>query len=117
MILDTGIVRIYAEPDTGGVGRPDHEDLDLIYESWYGDLTIGVSRHWLARQAGSDVAREIRVIAPDDPELIRMGDIAITGGHRYRIEQVQYRRDEDGGYDAADISLSRIGDKYDRYYH
>lgn len=117
MILDAGIVRIYAEPDTGGVSRPDHEELELIYESWYGDLTVGVSRHWLARQAGSDVARQIRVVAPADRNLIRMGDIAMTDGHRWRVEQIQYRRDEDGGYDAADMSLSRTGDKYDRYIH
>ena len=38
-------------------------------------------------------------------------------GHRWRVEQIQYRRDEDGGYDAADMSLSRTGDKYDRYIH
>lgn len=117
MILDTGIVRFYAEPDSGGVGRPDHEDLDLLYESWYGDLTIGVTRHWMARQAGSEVSREIRIIDPGDRELLRMGDIAMTDGHRYRVEQIQYRRDEDGGFDAADVSLSRIGDKYDRYRH
>lgn len=117
MILDTGIVRFYAEPDSGGVGRPDHEDLDLLYESWYGDLTIGVTRHWMARQAGSEVSREIRIIDPGDRELLRMGDIAMTDGHRYRVEQIQYRRDDDGGFDAADISLSRIGDKYDRYRH
>ena len=117
MILDTGIVRFYAEPDSGGVGRPDHEDLDLIYESWYGDLTIGVTRHWMARQAGSEVSREIRIIDPGDRELLRMGDIAMTDGHRYRVEQIQYRRDDDGGFDAADVSLSRIGDKYDRYRH
>lgn len=117
MILDTGIVRFYAEPDSGGVGRPDHEDLDLLYESWYGDLTIGVTRHWMARQAGSEVSREIRIIDPGDRELLRMGDIAMTDGHRYRVEQIQYRRDDDGGFDAADVSLSRIGDKYDRYRH
>ena len=117
MILDTGIVRFYAEPDTGGVGRPDHEDLDLLYESWYGDLTIGVTRHWMARQAGSEVSREIRIIDPGDRELLRMGDIAMTDGHRYRVEQIQYRRDDDGGFDAADVSLSRIGEKYDRYRH
>lgn len=117
MILDSGIVRFYAEPDTGGVGRPDHEDLDLLYESWYGDLTIGVTRHWMARQAGSEVSREIRIIDPGDRELLRMGDIAMTDGHRYRVEQIQYRRDDDGGFDAADVSLSRIGDKYDRYRH
>ena len=117
MILDTGIVRFYAEPDSGGVGRPDHEDLDLLYESWYGDLTIGVTRHWMARQAGSEVSREIRIIDPGDRELLRMGDIAMTDGHRYRVEQIQFRRDEDGGFDAADVSLSRIGDKYDRYRH
>ena len=117
MILDTGIVRFYAEPDSGGVSRPDHEDLDLLYESWYGDLTIGVTRHWMARQAGSEVSREIRIIDPGDRELLRMGDIAMTDGHRYRVEQIQYRRDDDGGFDAADVSLSRIGDKYDRYRH
>ncbi len=117
MILDTGIVRFYAEPDSGGVGRPDHEDLDLLYESWYGDLTIGVTRHWMARQAGSEVSREIRIIDPGDRELLRMGDIAMTDGHRYRVEQIQFRRDDDGGFDAADVSLSRIGDKYDRYRH
>lgn len=117
MILDTGIVRFYAEPDSGGVGRPDHEELELLYESWYGDLTIGVTRHWMARQAGSEVSREIRIIDPGDRELLRMGDIAMTDGHRYRVEQIQYRRDDDGGFDAADVSLSRIGDKYDRYRH
>ena len=117
MILDTGIVRFYAEPDSGGVGRPDHEELELLYESWYGDLTIGVTRHWMARQAGSEVSREIRIIDPGDRELLRMGDIAMTDGHRYRVEQIQFRRDDDGGFDAADVSLSRIGDKYDRYRH
>ena len=71
----------------------------------------------MARQAGSEVSREIRIIDPGDRELLRMGDIAMTDGHRYRVEQIQYRRDDDGGFDAADVSLSRIGDKYDRYRH
>lgn len=118
MILDSGIVRIYRPPaDEGGVGRPDHEDLTLTYESWYGDLTVGVTRHWLARQANTRLDREIRIIAPEDFDDIRMDDIAIIDGARYRILQCQHKRDEDAGEDVCDLSLTRIGDKYDRYSH
>lgn len=115
MILDAGVVRIWRRPpDMGGIAKPEDKELTLIYESYFGDLTVGMQRHWLARQANSAIDREIRIIAPPDYELIRMDDIATIGDHRYIINQAQRRRDEDAGADVCDLSLKRVNEKYDR---
>ena len=114
MILDRGIAEFYKRPDAltgdlpGTIGTK-------VYESWFGDLRVGIQRYYTARAANDRVDRLIRVTAPPPEVLLTTDDTAVLSddGMRYRLTQVQSLRDEDAGEDVLDISLERIGGKYE----
>jgi hypothetical protein len=111
VILDAGIARFFhpAEQTPGGM---INRDGILFHEGWYGDLTVGVTRYYTARQNNDRVDRLIRILRTGEWAEIGANDYCVLAdGYRYRIVQVQIRRDEEAGEDVADVSVERTGVK------
>lgn len=115
MILDRGIARFYKRPDADGTGNLPTSAGPIVYAAWYGDLRIGVTRYYTARAANDRVDRLIRVTAPPPSITLATDDTCVLDddGRRYRLQQIQALRDDDAGEDVLDISLERIGEKYE----
>lgn len=117
MQLDMGIAVILRRSDGGKPGdRPSAHTVE-IFRSQYGERVVGMSRFYTAKQANDRVDILIRIARPDDPAVgIHADDLCELSrdGMKYRILQAQYIRDEDAGMDCIDLSLERIGDKFER---
>ena len=117
MQLDMGIAVILRRSDGGKPGdRPSAHTVE-IFKSPYGERVVGMSRFYTAKQANERVDILIRIACPDDPAAgIRADDLCELSrdGKTYRILQAQYIRDEEAGMDCIDLSLERIGEKFER---
>lgn len=114
MILDRGIAKFYKRPESGTGNLPTQIGTE-IHAGWFGDLRIGVTRYYTARAANDRVDRLIRIIAPPQGVTLTTDDTCVLSddGYRYRLEQIQALRDAEAGENVLDISLERIGAKYE----
>jgi hypothetical protein len=111
VILDEGIARFYHPPARVPGGTASHDGV-LFHDGWYGELTVGVTRYYTARQFNDRVDKVIRILREGAWADIGADDYCVLAdGYRYRILQVQSRRDEDAGEDVLDISVERTGEK------
>lgn len=117
MQLDIGIAVILRRSEDGKPGdRPSAHTVE-IYRSPYGERVVGMSRFYTAKQANDRVDIMVRIVRPDDPAVgIHADDLCELSrdGMKYRILQAQYIRDEDAGMECIDLSLERIGEKFER---
>ena len=121
MILDKGILRLY-HPATSAAVRPGNrpeDTMEIYYAAWYGERVVGYNRYYTAQGAGTRVDRIVRIVKPHVPVLCapesRGGDLCrLADGALYRVVQAQYLRDEESGEDVCDLSLERIGEKYEK---
>lgn len=117
MMLDAGTATIYRVSSNAEPGDMYNEIKTKLLSAWFGYRIVGFSRYFTAYQINARVDALIRILKPVNIPL-KADDVcvlAVAGEpeHTYRIVQVQYLRDEDAGEDVADLSLERIGDKYD----
>lgn len=111
MILDKGIARFF-HPAAQKPGGMESRDGILFHAGWYGELTVGLTRYYTARQSNDRVDKLIRILRAGAWDMIGAEDYCVLAdGYRYRILQVQTRRDEEAGEDVADISVERTGAK------
>jgi hypothetical protein len=121
LILDAGILRLY-HPATSGAAAPGNrpEDaMEVYYAAWYGERVVGYNRFYTAQGAGTQVDRVVRCVRPRAPVNVtpesRGGDLCrLADGYLYRVRQAQYLRDEESGEDVVDLSLERIGERYEK---
>lgn len=117
MILDAGIAVIVRREDGEKRGdRPSAHTVE-VYRSPYAERTVGMSRFYTAKQANDRIDMLVRIIRPDDPRTeIHADDMCVLShdGMTYRITQAQHIRDEDAGQECIDLSLERIGEKFER---
>lgn len=117
MILDAGIAAIMRREDSAGRGdRPGAHTVE-VYRSPYAERTVGMSRFYTAKQANDRIDMLVRILRPDDPGIVIHADdmcVLSHDGMTYRITQAQYIRDEDAGQECIDLSLERIGEKFER---
>lgn len=117
MILDAGIAAIMRREDGEGRGNRPGAHTFEVYRSPYAERTVGMSRFYTAKQSNDRVDMLVRILRPDDPATeIHADDMCVLSrdGMTYRITQAQYIRDEDAGQDCMDLSLERIGEKFER---
>lgn len=117
MILDAGIATIYRVSSDAAPGDLYNETRTELMSAWFGYRIVGFSRYFTAYQVNAKVDTLIRILKPVNIPL-KADDLCVLSvvgepEHTYRIVQVQYLRDEDAGEDVADLSLERIGEKYD----
>lgn len=114
MILDSGMAVLMRYKTESGRGNMAEKESVEFHRGYYGERIVGFSRYFTAQQSNTRIDKLIRMHVPPRNVEIYASDMCVLGdGHIYRIKQAQYIRDEDGGFDAVDLSLERIGDKYD----
>lgn len=104
-----GIVKIYAVVNISPPPDRPKESLMIKHTLRYKERTVGLNRHYVAKQSGVDVAYVLRV-----PRLrgVSPQDVAIPNdGKQYRIEQIQYP--EDISPPVMDITLREVTTVYD----
>lgn len=114
MILDSGEAILFRYKTSGGHGNMAEKDSEEFYRGYYGERIVGFSRFYTAQQSNTRIDKLIRMHRPPRGTDILASDMCVLAdGYIYRIKQAQYLRDDDGGYDAVDLSLERIGEKYE----
>lgn len=114
MLLNDGIASFYRFDDSIGSGNMPEKSMTQYHSGWYGERTVGFSRYFTAQQASTRVDKLIRVLHPSHDISIRADDVCVLrDGHVYKIVQAQFIYDEDAGRPCIDISLERVGDKFD----
>lgn len=114
MQLNDGICTFYRPDDGRGSGNFPGKTAKVLYSAWYGERTVGFSRFFTAQQANTRVDMLIRVLKIPRDHQIGAGDLCkVREGMIYRIVQAQFVRDPEAGVDCIDVSLERIGEKYE----
>ena len=114
MILDDGKASVYRTRWDGEAGNMYGGDRVHVYTGWFGFRNVGFSRYFAARQVDANVDALIRMLCPPASSRVRADDLVelSVDGDLYRIVQAQYLRDEDAGEEVVDLTLQRIGEKY-----
>lgn len=114
MILDRGEAVFYKPAPLSSSGNMPSGTAGEGLRCWYGELRVGITRFYAAKQVNDRVDMLIRIIRPDDSIKIGAEWTCDVGESTYRVLQVQPTRDEEAGEEVMDISLERIGDRYAR---
>ena len=121
MILDTGILTLFHPFTTTNVrsGNRPEDGMEPYYRGWYGSRVVGYNRFFTAQGAGTKVDTVVRCVRPHVPVAAspesRGGDLCrLADGYLYRVRQAQYLRDEESGEDVCDLSLERIGERFEK---
>lgn len=94
MILDSGMLTVYAVSSTEGTASPPvRHTLKEKLCAQYGEKVVGATRYYAAAKAGQQIDRTIRIWrAPS----VTVRDICLVDGGYYRIRKVTPTTDEDG---------------------
>lgn len=106
MTFDDGIAKIYRESLSSSPGDMPKNELTTIGEFYFGYNEYGVSiaRFTSAQSVGHTVSAVINIDVCRD--LRELDIVIIDDGTKYRIYQVQHRKDDDGLWYTA-LSLER----------
>ena len=113
MILDTGLCTLYRVTSDAPAGDMYNETKEKLFTAWFGDRVVGFSRFFTAKQVNTQVDRLIRILRPS--AALKADDVCEIDGALYRIAQAQDIRDTEAGEDVVDLSLERLGEKYESY--
>lgn len=94
MILDSGLLTIYAVSSTEGTAPPPvRHTLTEKLTAQYGEKVVGAARYYAAAKAGQRIDLAVRIWrAPS----VTVRDICLVNGGYYRIQKVTPTMDEDG---------------------
>lgn len=84
--------------------KSDMFKIDIFYT----DRVVGYNRQYAAMGADQYISKLVRIW--DMP--VEMGDYALIGNDQYRVDVVQFLRDEDG-LKVCDLTLSKLEERYD----
>ena len=94
MILDSGVLTIYAVSSTEGTAPPPvRYQLDEKLTCPYGAKVVGATRYYAAARVGQRIDRAVRIWRQPG---ITVRDICLAGDVYYRIRKVTPTADEDG---------------------
>jgi len=117
MILDAGTVSIYRVSSDAAPGDMYNDKRTHLITTWFGYRTVGFNRFFTAHQANTKIDTVIRILKPGTVNICADDVCELNSleesNHTYRIVQAQYLRDEAAGEDVVDLSLERVGAKYD----
>ncbi len=94
MILDSGVLTIYAVSSTEGAAPPPaRHTLTKKLTAQYGEKVVGAARYYAAAKAGQRIDRAVRIWrAPS----VTVRDVCLVEGGYYRVRKVTPTADEDG---------------------
>lgn len=94
MILDSGVLTVYAVSSTEGTDPPPVKHrLREKLTCRYGDRVVGATRYYAAAKAGQQIDRVVRIWR--DPS-VTVRDVCLVDGAYYRIQKVTPTTDGDG---------------------
>lgn len=105
MLLGDGIVTIYRQEDTAQPGEMPECAWTQVWQSFFGEKTVGVNRYYTAMV--HDDRTDMLIEVQRTRELSPATDRAEIGGAYYRITQVQQVTDDDG-LPMTDLALERV---------
>ena len=110
MMIADGTLKIYTLQNTAAAGAMPVPELILKYphDIFYADRVVGYNRQYAAMGADQYISKLVRIW--EIP--VNVGEIAVIGSDQYRIDVVQYLRDEDG-LKVCDLTLAKLEERYD----
>lgn len=110
MILDTGTCKIYKITNTAAPGELPNENLVLIGEYCFGDLSFESSPKQITESLEQiETARKIRIL--QNKSIANKAVIVIDTDH-YKVERAYHGEDKESGELITDLSLSRAVSAY-----
>lgn len=110
MMLADGMLRLYTLQNMALPGAMPVPKLIPKYpqDIFYADRVVGYNRQYAAMGADQYVSKLVRIW-----ELpVNVGEFAVIGNDQYRIDMVQFLRDEDG-LKVCDLTLAKLEGRYD----
>lgn len=118
MLLDNGIMTVYRQENVSQPGDMPQYAWSPVWQSYYGEKTVGVNRYYIAMAHDDQTDMLIEVqrnrnisTATDKVGIDRqyLGLPAVDGDNNiyFRITQVQHMDDEDG-LPMTDLALERV---------
>ena len=110
MMIADGVLKIHTLQNMALPGAMPVSKLVLKYpqDIFYADRVVGYNRQYAAMGADQYVSKLVRIW-----ELpVNVGEFVIIGNDQYRIDMVQFLRDEDG-LKVCDLTLSKLEERYD----
>lgn len=96
MILDSGVLTIYAVSSTEGTAPPPVKwSVSPKRTAVFGDRVVGATRYYAAAKAGQRIDRTVRIWR-DHTIPISVRDVCLADGTYYLIRKVTPTTDEDG---------------------
>lgn len=94
MILDSGVLKIYAVSSTEGSAPPPvRHQLTEKLTALYGEKVVGATSYYAAAKAGQRIDKAVRIWrAPS----VTVRDVCLAGDVYYRIRKVTPTTDDDG---------------------
>ena len=94
MILDAGMLTVYAVSSTEGTAPPPvRHTLTAKLSAQYGERVVGATRYYAAAKVGQQIDRVVRIWRTPG---ITVRDVCQVDGGYYRIRKVTQTTDEDG---------------------
>lgn len=94
MILDAGMLTVYAVSSTEGTAPPPvRHTLTAKLSAQYGERVVGATRYYAAAKVGQQIDRVVRIWRTPG---ITVRDVCQVDGRYYRIRKVTQTTDEDG---------------------
>ena len=94
MILDSGVITVYAVSSTEGTSPPPvRHTLTKKLTALYGEKVVGATRYYAAAKAGQQIDRAVRIWRVPG---ITTRDVCRVDEAYYRIRKVTPTADEDG---------------------
>lgn len=94
MILDSGVLTVYAVSSTEGTAPPPVKHrLQAKLTAQYGDKVVGATRYYAAGKVGQQIDKAVRIWRQSG---ITVRDICCADGTYYRIRKVTPATDADG---------------------
>ena len=111
MILDSGICSIYKIRNTAAAGAMPNENLVLITQCWYGELSFESSPVQFTESLEQvEIAQRIRIL---QNRSISQKEIVAIGTNQYQVERLFHGKDEESGELITDLNLSAVVSAYD----
>ena len=96
MILDSGVLTIYAVSSTEGTAPPPVKwTLSDKRTAVFGDRVVGATRYYAAAKAGQRIDRTVRIWR-DHTIPLSVRDVCLVDGLYYAIRKITPTTDEDG---------------------
>lgn len=110
MMLADGTLKLYTLQNMASPGAMPVPKLVLKYpkDIFYADRVVGYNRQYAAMGADQFISKLVRIWEMP----VNVGEFAVIGNNQYRIDIVQYLRDEDG-LKVCDLTLSKLEERYD----